>query len=102
MAAVDALDRQISGLDALELAAGSRKSLAARFWAALWPALVAVAIAVGAWELVVLSGWKEPWVLPGPKDVLPQLGDDLTSGKFWAAVGLTMRRALIGYALSIV
>jgi NitT/TauT family transport system permease protein len=102
MATTDALERQISGLDALELAAGSRKSLASRFWSALWPAMAAVAIAMAAWQLVVLSGWKEPWVLPGPLDVLPQLGDNLSSGKFWAAVGLTMRRALIGYALSIV
>ncbi|HZB32958.1 MAG TPA: ABC transporter permease [Streptosporangiaceae bacterium] len=100
--APNALDRQITGLDALELAAGSRKSLTSRFWSALWPAFAAVAIALAVWQLVVLSGWKEPWVLPGPTEVLPQLGDELTSGTFWAAVGLTMRRALIGYALSIV
>src|SRR5918999_656159 len=100
--APNALDRQITGLDALELAAGSRKSLTSRFWSALWPAFAAVAIALAVWQLVVLSGRKEPWVLPGPTEVLPQLGDELTSGTFWAAVGLTMRRALIGYALSIV
>jgi NitT/TauT family transport system permease protein len=98
----DALDRQITGLDALEMAAGSRKSLAARVWSALWPPLIAVGIAMSAWQLIVLSGWKEPWVLPGPMDVLPRLGDHLGSGEFWAAVGLTMRRALIGYALAIV
>lgn len=100
--ATDTLNRQITGLDALELVASSRKSIASRLWAVGWPPLTALAIALAAWQLVVLSGWKPSYVLPGPKDVLPQLGKDVTSGGFWAAVGLTMRRALIGYALSIV
>ncbi|HEU5161388.1 MAG TPA: ABC transporter permease [Streptosporangiaceae bacterium] len=100
--ATNALDRQITGLDALESVAAARRSLASRFWSALWPAAAAIAIALAAWQLVALSGWKEPWVLPGPADVLPRLGDNLGSGTFWGAVGLTMRRALIGYALSIV
>jgi NitT/TauT family transport system permease protein len=92
------IDRQIAGLDALELAAGSRRRLASRIWSATWPGLAAVAIALGAWELVVLSGWKEPWVLPGPREVLPELWATVTSGKFWAAAGLTMQRAAIGFA----
>src|SRR3954469_12645041 len=97
--ATDTLNRQITGLDALELAASSRKSIASRLWSVVWPPVTALAIALAAWELVVLSGWKETYVLPGPKEVLPQLGKDLSSGKFWSAVGLTMQRALIGYTL---
>jgi NitT/TauT family transport system permease protein len=60
-----------------------------------------VLIALAIWQAVVLSGWKESWVLPGPADVLPKLGGLLTSGAFWGAVGLTMWRALLGFAVSV-
>ncbi|MBA9003579.1 ABC transporter permease [Thermomonospora cellulosilytica] len=96
------VDRQLAGLDALQLTAGTRRGLPARLWSAAWPMLAAVAIAVGAWELVVLSGWKEPWVLPGPRQVLPEFWRVVTDGSFWAAVGLTMRRAAVGFAVAIV
>lgn len=96
-----ALNEQIAGLDALEMAARSRPGLARRAWAATWPVLAAIAIAIGAWELVVLSGWKDTYVLPGPGDVFPQLWHDLGEGDFWAGLGLTMRRAVLGFALAI-
>jgi NitT/TauT family transport system permease protein len=94
--------RQIAGLDALEMVARSRSGPLRRTWASTWPVLAAIAIAVGAWELVVLSGWKPTYVLPGPADVFPQLWKDLQESAFWSGLGLTMRRALIGFALSIV
>ncbi|HEY7484439.1 MAG TPA: ABC transporter permease [Streptosporangiaceae bacterium] len=95
------IDRQITGLDALEQAAGSRRRVPARIWSVTWPGLTAIAIALGAWELVVLSGWKNPWVLPGPRDVLPVFWETVTSGRFWSAAGLTMRRAAIGFAAAV-
>ncbi|MEO3782524.1 ABC transporter permease [Actinocorallia sp. B10E7] len=95
------LQRQIAGLDALELTAGARKSPLTRIWSALWPIATAVLISLAAWELVVLSGWREPWVLPGPRDVLPVFFDVVTTGTFWSAVALTMKRALIGFALAV-
>ncbi|MFG2005635.1 ABC transporter permease [Spirillospora sp. NPDC048911] len=96
------LERQIAGLDALELTTGSRRNPLLRFWSALWPMLTAVAIALAAWQAVVMSGWKERYVLPGPTDMAPDFVDQITSGSFWEAVGLTMQRAVIGFALSIV
>lgn len=98
----DVIERQIAGLDALEMAARSRHGLLRRSWASTWPVLAAVAIAVGIWELVVLTGWKPTYVLPGPGDVFPQLGKDLSEGAFWSGLGLTMRRAVIGFSLAIV
>jgi NitT/TauT family transport system permease protein len=98
----DVLDRQIAGLDALEMAARSRPGLLHRAWSSVWPVLAAVAIAVGVWEIVVLSGWKPTYVLPGPTQVFPQLGKDLSESAFWSGLGLTMRRAVIGFALAIV
>jgi NitT/TauT family transport system permease protein len=96
-----AVNRHIAGLDALELTQSSRRNPLVRLWAALWPVLAAIGIALGMWQLVVWSGWKPPWVLPGPADVLPQLWDSVTSGDFWGAVGLTMQRAVIGFAVSV-
>ncbi|MBO2446961.1 ABC transporter permease [Actinomadura barringtoniae] len=95
------LHQQLAGLDALELSEGTRRNPALRVWSAVWPMLTAVAIALLAWQAVVWSGWKDPWVLPGPKDTLPVLWDQVTSGSFWSAVRLTMQRAIIGFTVSI-
>lgn len=96
------LDREIAGLDALELGgAGRPRRLAARLWSALWPMVAAVGIALLAWQAVVWSGWKEPWVLPGPADTLPVLRDRITDGRFWDAIALTMWRAVAGFAVAV-
>ncbi|MEV5747752.1 ABC transporter permease [Actinoallomurus sp. NPDC052308] len=100
--ATNVLERQIAGLDALEMANRARPGLLRRIWASAWPVLAAIAIAVGVWEIIVLSGWKPTYVLPGPAQVFPQLGRDLSEPSFWAGLGLTMRRAVIGFALAIV
>ena len=95
------LDRELAGLDALELGGTARTRLLQRAWSAAWPIVAAVLIALAAWQLVVWSGWKEPWVLPGPRDTLPVFWDQLTSARFWDAVALTMRRAAVGFALAV-
>jgi NitT/TauT family transport system permease protein len=94
------LRRELAGLDALELASGTRTAPLTRIWSALWPMVTAVAIAVAAWQAVVWSGWKDPWVLPGPAETLPVFWDQVTTARFWEAVGLTMQRALVGFALA--
>ncbi|MFF2551261.1 ABC transporter permease [Nocardia sp. NPDC058058] len=94
-------DSRLRALDALEALPDRRSGWPGRIWSATWPALAAAALAVGLWELVVLSGWKDPWVLPGPGEVLPRLWRDLTDPGFWAGLGSTMRRAAGGFALSI-
>jgi NitT/TauT family transport system permease protein len=94
-------ERELAGLDALELGGGTRVRLARRAWSALWPMAAAVLIALAVWQAVVWSGWKDPWVLPGPRDTLPVFWDQVTSGRFWEAVALTMRRALVGFALAV-
>jgi NitT/TauT family transport system permease protein len=97
-----ALGRQIVGLDALEMVAASRPGLLRRTWASTWPVLAAIALAIGAWELVVLTGWKPTYVLPGPAQVFPQLWHDLNESAFWSGLALTMRRAVIGFAMAII
>ncbi len=73
-----------------------------RIWAATWPKLVAVAMAIGIWQLVVLSGWKPVYVLPGPLDVWSELTTEMGTPEFWSALATTMRRAVTGFALAVV
>jgi NitT/TauT family transport system permease protein len=69
-------------------------------WAAVWPKLLAIALVLGVWELVHLSGWKK-YVLPGPGTVFANLWDQMHHAELWQAIDITMRRAVIGFALSV-
>jgi NitT/TauT family transport system permease protein len=54
------------------------------------------------WQAVVASGWKPEYVLPGPAAVAKDLWQELADGTFVTAAGITMRRAAIGFAISLV
>ena len=96
------LEAQVAGLDALELAATSGPSPAARVWRALWPKVAAIGLGLGVWQLVVWSGWKDETILPSPFTVLDRLGTMLDSPSLYEALGTTARRALYGYAIALV
>ena len=96
------LAEEIAGLDALEAHLGTHPSRARQIWSTVWPKVAAIALALAAWQAVVWSGWKDDYVLPGPDRVLPNLVDLVSTGDFWKAVGITMRRAVAGYALALV
>jgi NitT/TauT family transport system permease protein len=49
-----------------------------------------------------MSGWRESWVLPGPVPVFVELGHQLVVADFWKAVGITMTRGLLGFAVASV
>jgi NitT/TauT family transport system permease protein len=93
----------LSGLDALELAgAKTTQPLAARIWRSAWPKLLAVAIVLLVWELVYLSGWRDPWVLPGPQETLAEWWRQLGTGEGWNNIARTLWRAGYGFAISLV
>jgi NitT/TauT family transport system permease protein len=95
----DTGDRTISGLDALDLGGRGRgESRLARFWAATWPKLLALAIFLGIWQAVYLSGWREPWLLPSPAEVFANLGEAVQTAYLWHAIGTTLWRGLVGFA----
>lgn len=93
--------RELTGLDALELASANRTPRAARVWAATWPKLAAVLLALGIWQGVVWTEWRPPYALPGPGPVLGELWRLLGTADFWSAVATTMRRALVGFAAAV-
>jgi NitT/TauT family transport system permease protein len=96
----DALqESEMRGLDALNLGSSTPRHGPA-VWQAAWPKLAAVAIALGLWQLVVLSGWKESYVLPGPIPVFAELGHQLVNNDFWTAVGITLVRGVVGFVLA--
>lgn len=99
---IDLPDRELAGLDALEFEDPTERSLAWRVWSSLWPKVAAIAIALFLWQCVVWSEWKPEYVLPGPRKVLPELGELVRTASFWKAVGNTMQRALLGFGLSLV
>ena len=44
-------------------------------WSSLWPKLAAIALALASWQVIVWSGWKPDYVLPGPLPVFQRLGE---------------------------
>jgi sulfonate transport system permease protein len=93
---------ELSALDELESAPPPRRRLPLHLWRGIWPRLAAVAIALLAWQLVALSGWRPDYLLPGPLPVLRRLATDLTQPLFYGALATTMERALWGFGLAIV
>jgi len=99
--AVDPMAGALAGLDSLETVTVRKHPWSARnMWAAVWPKLLAIALVLGVWELVHLSGWKK-YVLPGPGTVFANLWDQMHHAELWQAIDITMRRAVIGFALSV-
>jgi len=74
---------------------------ALQVWRNVWPKVAAVGLALAAWQVVVWSGWKPDYVLPGPAAVLGRLAEDLRHADFYVGVAITLRRALIGYAIAV-
>ncbi|MCK9876193.1 ABC transporter permease [Frankia sp. Ag45/Mut15] len=101
--AADDLDPGVlAGLDALDIPTAQSRPLAGRAWAAAWPKIGALVVFLLVWQLVVWSGWKPTYVLPGPVSALREFGSRLGTGHFWDALVRTIVRALKGYALAVV
>ena len=94
------LDRELAGIDALGLAVPAAPNRAKAIWSATWPKLLAVAIFLGAWQVLVWTHWKEEFILPGPVATFRAFVNNravLTR----AAVD-TLERGAIGFGLAIV
>ena len=96
------LDRELDALDALELQPERAQSTIAGLWSGTWPKLAAAALVLSAWQLVMWTHWKPDSLLPGPARVLARLYQNVRDPSFFVAVAITLRRALVGYALALV
>jgi NitT/TauT family transport system permease protein len=97
----ESLGREIEGLDALDVPIVEPPRRLAAAWEAAWPKLAALAGVLALWQLVVWTGGRPSYVLPGPARVFAELGDLLVTASFWSAVATTLRRAATGFALAI-
>lgn len=97
----DHLDEDLAGLDTLDTPLEARVDAAARLWSAAWPKLVALALALAAWQAAAVSGWRADDVLPGPMPVLGRLWREVTDGTLLGATAVTMGRGLLGYAIAV-
>ncbi|MCK9898591.1 ABC transporter permease [Frankia sp. Cpl3] len=95
-------DETLAGLDALDIPVRSQRPTAGRVWASTWPKLAAFGMFLLVWQIVVWSGWKPTYVLPGPGDTLPEFFEQLGTSEFWDAFGRTLTRAAEGYAVAVV
>jgi NitT/TauT family transport system permease protein len=93
---------RVTGLDALERVQRSETALGRRIWRSAWPKLLAIAIVVLAWQIVVWAQWKPEYVLPGPTTVFSDLKELVVTGDFWDGVRLTMIRAVTGFFFAVV
>ena len=94
-ARTDLLDRELAGLDQLETALPSRPSQAARIWAGAWPKLLAVALVLIVWQLIVWSHWKPDYILPCPRTVAKAFWDGLLRGNLLHATAMVVDPKLI-------
>lgn len=65
------------------------------------PVLLAALIFLFAWQVVVWTGWRPEYLLPGPVTVLGELVQRAGEPQFWQAIARTLVRALTGFGLAV-
>jgi NitT/TauT family transport system permease protein len=98
----DVLERELAGLDHLEAATPASSARSHKWWTAIWPKLVAVAVVIAIWQILVWREWRPEYAFASPADVFGRLWDDMHTADFWGAIAHTMRRAIVGFAVSLV
>ena len=80
----------------------TRGAFVRRMWLALWPKVVAIAIGLAIWQLIVWSGWRPEYVLPAPATVFQRLGELIADGTVATALATTAERAAYGFTVALV
>jgi NitT/TauT family transport system permease protein len=99
---ISVTDQELAGLDALDGSPQRRERTLRSVWASTWPKLGAVAIGLFLWQAVVWTGWKSEFLLPPPGPVFAELWQLTIDGTVTTAVGITLWRALTGFAVALV
>jgi NitT/TauT family transport system permease protein len=102
---VDTRSDSLAGLDNLELAPQPGRDFlrgtSTKALNGLWPKVLAIALVLAIWQLIYQSNIKPHDIFPGPATVLPDLWDQMHHYLLWQAIGTTLRRAVIGFALAL-
>jgi NitT/TauT family transport system permease protein len=85
-------------LDELSIVPPPAPRRGARLWAGTWPKLLAVALFIGLWQLVVWSGWKSEDIFPSPFTVIDGMVHNLSD--LSQAAWVTIKRGVVGYAIA--
>jgi NitT/TauT family transport system permease protein len=97
-AALASLER---GLDALTATGPERRHTVRRVAARVLPPLVAIALVVLVWQVLVWAGVKPRSTLPSPGDVWASAREQWSTGTLQRAFWLSTSRALIGFVISV-
>jgi NitT/TauT family transport system permease protein len=95
--AADAVSRD--GGEAVLLTELMSKPAGRKLLPSVWPKVLAVALFIAAWQVLVWTKWKPEYIVPSPFTVLHQFTTD--GHHLWSAVVVTMRRAAVGFGASI-
>ncbi len=87
-------DATASRVDARRAAARARA-----LWNSVWPKVLAVALVVGGWQVLVWSHWRAEYLIPSPFTVFDQMLHD--THQLLDASVVTLERAAQGFALAI-
>ena len=64
--------------------------------------LAPIAVVLAAWEMFARSGAVTPFMLPAPSAVAQRIYEDALTGDLFLNTGVTLYRALIGFAIAAV
>ena len=95
------LEDEVRGLDKLDLPIRPGVDRLRSVWSGLWPKLAAVFIVLLIWQVIVWTGIRPSYVLPGPVTVLERLAHDLVASDLPRAILITMQRAAVGFGLAL-
>jgi len=93
-----------AGLDALDtpIVIDSKPAWPSRILSSIWPPLLGLAALVALWQFAYMFDIKPEYVLPSPAATWGAFLEGLESGVTQQAIFLSMQRALIGFAISVV
>ena len=95
------LRRLESGLDNLELGSRQKRPVRSVLFGVLSP-LIAIAVILLVWQIVIWAQWQPDYVIPSPKQVWDALAMQAEQQILWAATLNSIRRAIQGFLIALV
>jgi NitT/TauT family transport system permease protein len=101
-AAIDETEALEAGLDVLDAPTRTTGPRARRVLARVGPPVIAAAVLLLAWQVLVSSGLKPSYALPSPSAVWTSLVEQLQQGSAQRSIVGSLRRAAVGFTISVV